>query len=217
MALFLTAAAFVVAVIPYILTGCARGLNWMTMRSFWDGKSKNYVIQYPVQRDESSPSKEWRLVKHETVSAARRLESFLKGHGCKVTLKRSSDELTDEDKQANVVFVGSSRTNPTPCKLVPNLERHFGFGVEQESYFIKDKDNALNFPSPMDNGGSADFALIVKVRNPYSPDRSNRVYYLAGIHAVGCWAAAEYLTDQKTLRRLNRYRPGPEFSLEAIS
>ncbi len=125
---WLTAAAFVVPILPYVASAYGKVFRRITMRSFWDGKSNNYTVVYPVQKDEGSPSKEWRLVKHETVSAVRRLDSFLSSHGCKVTLKSAINELSDEEKQANVVFVGSSRTNPMLCKLeiVPSLVESSG-------------------------------------------------------------------------------------------
>jgi hypothetical protein len=115
------------------------------------------------------------------------------------------------------VVIGSSRTNRVAKEFFPDLEKHFEFGVVDQDYFILDKHSQISLSSPIGRGISADLALIEKIPNAYSSNLCNRVYYIAGIHAVGCWAAAEYLTDYEKLLKLPRVTPsqGLAFIIEA--
>ncbi len=162
----LTAAGFGVAVVPCLINGYVHVTRVRVMRGFWDGKDKHYVIVHPVHEDPTSLSKENRFIKHETVSAVRELEEFLKRHRCTVSVKRACDPLTREELAANLVI------------------------------------NKVSLCSPMNRGIEADLALITKLANRFSRHSANRVYYIAGIHAIGGWAAVEYLTNYRKLRTL---------------
>jgi hypothetical protein len=209
----LTAAGFVVAVVPYLMNGYKRVTRVRVMRVFWDGKDNTYVIVHPVHEDPTSFTKEHRLIKHETVSAVRRLEEFLKSHGCAVSVKRACDPLTREELTANLVILGSSRTNPVVKSTFPELEEFFTFGATAGDYHILDVHNKVSLCSPMNKGVDADLALIIKIANRFSRQSANRVYYVAGIHAIGGWAAAEYLTNYAKLHKLRKCAPDKGLAL----
>ncbi len=202
---YVTICAFLVAVAPHLRNGYRYVTHSRAMQSFWDGDNKHYVVIYPVHEDPTSASKEYRLVKHETAAATRRVEQFLKGHKCSVTVKRDSEQLSDQERQSNIILIGSSRTNKLVTRDFSKLADHFEFGASGRDFYIIDRRNKVQLASPIDKGISADLAVIMKLPNPYgSPSSFSRVYYLAGVHAVGCWAAAEYVTGYSRLRQLPR-------------
>ncbi len=174
------------------------------MRAFWDGSDKAYLVVHPVHQDPTSPSGEYRLIKHETVSAVRRLDEFLTRHGCTVSVRCACDSLSQAELAANLIILGSSRTNPLVKSHFPELEQLFQFGASGGDFYIVDLHNRVSLCSPMSKGVDADLALIVKVPNRNSRRAANRVYYIAGIHAIGGWAAAEYVTSYETLKKLPR-------------
>jgi len=86
--------------------------------------------------------------------------------------------------------------------MFPELEEFFAFGTSAGDFYIVDVHNKVSLCSPMNRGIEADLALITKLANRFSRHSANRVYYIAGIHAIGGWAAVEYLTNYRKLRTL---------------
>ena len=194
----ITTAGFVLAVTPYVWRLGHHIHKIWVIKKYWDGEGNDYVIISPYHKDPAS--NKYRYVKHEDISAARRLERFLTKYGYNVKMKRSVDSLNDEEKSSNIIIAGSSRTNAAVKQFFPQLENQYCFNASHNENYILDKQGHVRITSPMDKGISADFALIVKMPNPNKPQKC--VYYIAGIHAIGTWAAAKYVTDTRRLRNM---------------
>lgn len=86
-------------------------------------------------------------------------------------------------------------TNP---RLLPFLSQvmgadpHLGYAVDDFGWYLVDKTSGTEFRSPMDRGEHTDYAYIGRLPRP---DGKGTFLYLAGTHAPGTLAAAQFVVD----------------------
>jgi hypothetical protein len=86
-------------------------------------------------------------------------------------------------------------TNP---RLLPFLSQvmgadpHLGYAVDDDGWYLVDKTTGTEYRSPMDRGEHADYAYVGRLPRP---DGKGTFLYLAGTHAPGTLAAAQFVAD----------------------
>jgi hypothetical protein len=190
--------------IPYIRNFLLSQYRRRIKRSFWDGQGSDYILIHRTYVVQDPKYGEEQYIKHQTVSAIRLLDEFISKIGGSVRLKNSDEPLNNSERKANIVILGSSRRNRIVEKDFPEAEKYFSFGHNSATneFYLKNNYTGFITVSPLSIDDSGDLALIVKIPNRFEP--KNRVYYLAGIHAFGTWAAAEYVTKTQYLRKIPR-------------
>lgn len=91
--------------------------------------------------------------------------------------------------RANLVVLTSPRLLPFVGQVLESDE-HYGFAVDQQGWYLIDKDSGTEYRSPSDQGEPADYAYIGRLPRP---DGKGTFLYLAGIHGPGTAGAAFYL------------------------
>jgi hypothetical protein len=69
---------------------------------------------------------------------------------------------------------------------------HLGCAVDDRGWYLVDKTTGTEYRSPMDSGNAADYAYVGRLPRP---DGKGTFLYLAGTHAPGTLAAAQYVSD----------------------
>lgn len=202
---FLSSITTLLMAIPYVKDLIGYYRRNRIAQVFWDAPTNDYLIIHSAYTDNKYKTKQHYYLKSETVIAIRHIESFLASINKKVTLKRCTDEFSKEELKANIIILGSSRTNSVVKKYFEVLEKLFYFRYDKTSgeYFIQNHETGVKLISSLTKDDSADFALIVKIPNPYQPN--NRVLYIAGVHAYGTLAATHYLTNLTNIKRLPKH------------
>jgi hypothetical protein len=157
-----------------------------------------------------------RMLKVETAMAAIRLRDHLQQLGWKVEIMRSTDSgiVLDRCRKSTMFFLGSTRATRVAVELFGELESAFSFEEHDGRPFIGEKSKTgktiSEFFSPMDEGGDADQGLVIKASNRYCP--GHKVFWLAGIHAIGTWGATEFLCANEGLHEILSHVGSEDFA-----
>ncbi|WKZ34762.1 MAG: hypothetical protein QY332_14165 [Anaerolineales bacterium] len=192
------------------------------IEQIWCLDSKPYKIIYPLR---SGPNPNFPLVYHEDVKAFRAVEAFLKEYGVDSELHNfqlgdvslhdwfpSGEEEKIEEWHGHIVYICARSISPNLKEYLRGIR----FPVEF-SYQDRISPHLLYLPtgeqihSPMDlqSPSPSDYSLIGRFRRK---NQRGFGYILAGIHSIGTWGAASYLTNPLNLRTLTQIANGRDFA-----
>lgn len=198
----------------------------------WGMPACNEFILYCVAYKDKNSSKiglENYFVKFQSALALKMLEAHLKSLNFSVTTRTTKEELNEDDKSKNIVFIGSWKAfEPTPDEEKDNSknpkiieepsEKNFMFSqfpaLKGEAHIkydvrgfgqINHKGNEYN--SDLIETDEKDWFKIVKTSN-FEAEKNNKapnysyIYNFAGTHADGTYASV-YFIDSKGGEKLN--------------
>ncbi|TDB80165.1 sigma factor-like helix-turn-helix DNA-binding protein [Micromonospora sp. KC721] len=91
--------------------------------------------------------------------------------------------------RTNLIVLTSPRLLPFVGQVL-EADEHLGFAVDEQGWYLIDKNADKEYRSPSDSGEPMDFAYIGRLPRP---DGKGTFLYLAGIHGPGTAGAAHYL------------------------
>lgn len=91
----------------------------------------------------------------------------------------------------NLIVICGPRLSPL-IEQVLESDESLGFQKDSSGWFLIDKKTGEEYRSPMDSGGSADFAYLGRLPRI---DRRGSFLYIAGIHAIGAPGAIHFLEN----------------------
>lgn len=101
-----------------------------------------------------------------------------------------SGQFIDLNRDGLVVTCGP-RQSPW-LEQALSADEHYGFGRDEEGWYLEDRSGAVRHHSPADQGRASDYGYLGVLNRP---DGRGGWLYTAGIHAAGSRGAARYLSD----------------------
>jgi hypothetical protein len=182
------------------------------IENIWNLDGQPYLIIVPGRHENK---RFYPAVAGEDLMAMRAIEQFLGENGADVDMEIVVDSEYSQkirDWEGHLVYICHRTLSD---ELLDELYQS-GWSYKilrhpQASMTIKHTVYDQSFQSPMDREQPErmDFCLIVKMNRP---EKVGKLFVIAGIHAIGTWGGACYLTDTHHLNRLSTLIEEDNFS-----
>jgi hypothetical protein len=188
----------------------------------WVLDGKPYLIIYP---NRIVPNRPYPLVAHEDATAFRAIENFLKNYGVNSQLfdillpkelqgKRISDDVLEkiENWDGHVIYICSKSIFPQLKKYLRSIDFPYEFrrlGSARPAIFHRPTQTEWVSPTDSSPPAPKDYSLIARFPRP---DSNGYSYIIAGIHSIGTWGAARYLTDTNNINAFAQLIRGKNFA-----
>jgi hypothetical protein len=174
--------------------------------SIWESeKESNFTVVLPGRKIENRQTP---AIANLDLDSFRLIEQALNSSNCSVELNPvkyseplgSNSEIDNIIKSAenHLILICTRTINKFLYGLMKNI--NFPFAVEfdkNKRLCIKDIENPtviIKSPEPEENKLNTDYCLITKFDNPIK-GKTNKIFIIAGIRAMGTFAGSQYLTE----------------------
>lgn len=158
------------------------------------GSGNVITVAVGGKADESrSDGKKVPLASRDAMAAADKMRDLARSFG----LKAEAVEVVAPPGHVNLnrpglIVLCSPRLLPFVGQVL-EADPHLGFGVEDDRWYLIDRETGHQYRSPSDTGDSVDYAYVGRLPRP---DGRGTFLYLAGIHSYGTKGAAHFIESQ---------------------
>lgn len=188
------------------------GVIWPLRRLLNFGNDK-IIITFAL-RDQMPDAILPRISTEDFLSINNVISTLIKGKMDSKIKIRDTTRLNSQDEQRNIITICSSKTNSFTRKVLDELKdkgintprfeidpgtKRWQIDYRGETFHSESFNQIQNFAKEHLNTAEQeidDFALIMKVTNPWNP--ANKILIVAGIRGFGTWGAAECLKKRWT-------------------
>ncbi len=170
------------------------------IRNFWSGclASPVNIIVPSVRLDYIAPS---HRAGYSSLNAAAKVESLLSLFtNVPENIRVLESKYAAERLEENIVLIGGPITNELTRRMMQDFDFPFSFRKRTLIDRYQNKEYAPKLAK--DGSVLEDFALVLKITNPYNDRRS--LVIIAGCFGYGTYSASLAVTNPKSLRIINQ-------------
>lgn len=130
-----------------------------------------------------------RVLAQEDLSAFNRMQELARELGLDARAEIIEPPGMVNLNRENLVIICGPRLSPLIGQVLES-DRDLGFGQDDSGWFLRDRNAGEVYRSPMDSGGSEDYAYLGRLPRL---DGRGSFLYIAGIHAIGAPGAVHFI------------------------
>jgi len=176
------------------------------VNSVWEiDKSLPYLVIVGDINRKTPSSAPFNAIATEDLMALRTVESLLKKYQAHVEFEiiaTGQDSIRMPSWEGHLVVICRRSINEEISALLTSSQCPYAFVPDTDDRVVlTDLERDIRLVSPLDIGKQEykDYGLVAKCPRP---NNRGKMFVLAGIHGMGTWGGAVYLTDANCLRRL---------------